>query len=74
MNDPIRRIEKLEIELVHVQRVNEQLNEIVAEQSKETLRLSRIVDRLLAQVTELRKRPDAASAPPSLEDEKPPHY
>lgn len=74
MTDSDARLEKLEIELVHQQRVTEQLNEVVTEQTKELLRLGRAFDRLSKQVVELRKQPTAAETPPSLEDEKPPHY
>jgi SlyX protein len=72
--DSEARIEKLEIELVHQQRVTEQLNEVVTEQTKELLRLGRAFDRLSKQIAELRKRPTGAETPPTLEDEKPPHY
>jgi uncharacterized coiled-coil protein SlyX len=68
------RIEKLEIELVHLQRFTEQLNQVVAEQSSDVLKLTRTVDRLTKHVTELRKRPDSSEPPPTLEEEKPPHY
>lgn len=74
MTDSDARIEKLEIELVHQQRVTEQLNEVVTEQTKELLRLGRAFDRLSKQIVELRKQPTGNQTPPTLEDEKPPHY
>ncbi len=74
MNDADARIEKLEIELVHLQRISEQLNEIVAAQSKELLQLTRTVERLLKQIGDLRKRPETVSPAPTLEEEQPPHY
>ena len=73
-NDPTSRIEKLEIELAHQQRVTEQLNEVVTEQTRQLMRLARSVEQLTKQVVELRKRPDASEPAPTLEDEKPPHY
>lgn len=74
MTDSDARIEKLEIEWVHQQRVTEQLNEVVTEQTKELLRLGRAFDRLSKQIVELRKQPTGNETPPTLEDEKPPHY
>jgi uncharacterized coiled-coil protein SlyX len=74
VSEPNARIEKLEIELAHQQRVTEQLNEVVTEQTKELLRLARSVAQLSKQVVELRKRPDSSEPAPTLEDEKPPHY
>ena len=69
-----QRIDKLEFELVHQQRITEQLNETVTEQCSELLRLGRAVDRLTRQFTELRKRPSTTEPSPTLEEEKPPHY
>jgi uncharacterized coiled-coil protein SlyX len=74
LTDPVIRIERLEMELAHQQRVTEQLNEVVTEQTKELLRLSRAFDRLTKQVVELRKQPAGNEPSPTLEDEKPPHY
>jgi len=74
LTDSDARIEKLEIEWVHQQRVTEQLNEVVTEQTKELLRLGRAFDRLSKQIVELRKQPTGNETPPTLEDEKPPHY
>ncbi len=69
-----QRIDKLEFELVHQQRITEQLNETVTEQCSELLRLGRAVDRLTGQFAELRKRPSTSEPSPTLEEEKPPHY
>ena len=68
------RIDKLEFELVHQQRITEQLNETVTEQTKELLHLGRVVDRLARQFSDLRKSPGTTEPEPTLEDEKPPHY
>lgn len=68
------RLEKLEIELVHQQRVTEQLNEVVTEQTKELMKLRRALELLTKQFVELRKRPQGNETPPTLEEEKPPHY
>lgn len=69
-----KRIDKLEFELVHQQRITEQLNETVTEQTKELLHLGRVVDRLARQFADLRKSPGTTEPAPTLEDEKPPHY
>ena len=67
------RVEQLEMELAHHQRTVEQLNEVVAGQSHELLRMTRIVDRLVRQQDELKKRiPEDGTR--TLEDDKPPHY
>ncbi len=68
------RIEKLEFELVHQQRTTEQLNEIVVEQTRELMRLQRAIDRLAKQLDDVRKAPSDSLPPPTLEEEKPPHY
>jgi uncharacterized coiled-coil protein SlyX len=72
--DAQHRIEKLEVALAHQQRLIEQLNEVVTEQTKEMLRMGRTLDQLTKQVVELRKRPTSTEPQPTLEDEKPPHY
>lgn len=74
MSEFQQRIDKLEFELVHQQRISEQLNETVTEQSKELLRLGRVVERITRQFAELRKSPNTAEPTPTLEEEKPPHY
>ncbi len=67
------RVEQLEMELAHHERHVEQLNEVVTSQSHELLRLTRIVDRLVRQYDELKKRvPEDDTR--TLEDDKPPHY
>ncbi len=67
------RVEQLEMEIAHHQRTVEQLNEVVTGQSHELLRLTRIVDRLVRQYDELKKRvPEDETR--TLEDDKPPHY
>lgn len=74
MIDAQHRIEKLEVTLAHQQRLIEQLNEVVTEQTKQMLRMGRTLDQLTKQVVELRKRPALTEPQPTLEDEKPPHY
>lgn len=68
-----QRVEQLELELAHHQRTVEQLNEVVTGQSHELLRMTRLVDRLVRQHDELKKRiPEDETR--TLEDDKPPHY
>jgi len=74
LNDLQNRIERLEFELAHQQRATEQLNEVVTQQSKELMRMSRLMDQLTKQLVELKKRPQATESAPTLEEEKPPHY
>jgi len=67
------RIERLEFELAHQQRITEQLNEVVTEQNRQLFRIGRDLDQLKKQITDLKQRPTSDPAP-TLEDEKPPHY
>ncbi len=67
------RVEQLELELAHHQRMVEQLNEVVVGQSHELLKLTRVVDRLVRQYDDLKKQVPGPEAR-TLEDDKPPHY
>ena len=65
------RMTELEIQLVHVQRLYEQLNEVVTSQALEADRMQRRIVQLQTQIKELKDKPAAAVDPL---DEKPPHY
>jgi SlyX protein len=74
--DPIKpdveqRITELEVQLAHVQRWLEQLNEVVTAQALEADRTQRRIVELQQQVRALKARPEPAIDPL---DEKPPHY
>jgi SlyX protein len=69
--DPNERITELEIQLAHLQRLHEQLDEVVIAQSTGIDRMSRQLTGLLDQVKQLKTKPSPESD--SL-DEKPPHY
>lgn len=68
------RVERLEMEVAHQQRVTDQLNEVVSIQSLDILRLQRANEQLLKQIEELRLGNNGAEEVVNLEDEKPPHY
>jgi uncharacterized coiled-coil protein SlyX len=68
------RVERLEMELAHQQRVTDQLNEAVSIQSLDILRLQRVNEQLIKQIEELRQGNDESEEAINLEDEKPPHY
>ncbi len=68
------RVERLEMEVAHQQRVTDQLNEVVSIQSLDILRLQRVNDQLMKQIEELRLGNNGAEEAIDLEDEKPPHY
>lgn len=68
--DPLeQRVTELEIKFSYADDLLETLNTQIARQQD-------LIDRLLAEVTELRRRRDDASGPGfrSLRDELPPHY
>lgn len=65
------RMMELEIQLAHVQRLYEQLNEVVTAQSLEMNRMERRIAQLQIQLKDLKAKPLPASDPL---DEKPPHY
>ncbi|HBJ35804.1 MAG TPA: SlyX protein [Planctomycetaceae bacterium] len=68
------RVERLEMELAHQQRVTDQLNEAVSIQSLDVLRLQRVNEQLIKQIEELRLGNNGPEEVIDLEDEKPPHY
>lgn len=68
------RVERLEMEVAHQQRVTEQLNEVVSLQSLDIMRLQRVNEQLVKQIEQLRLRGNEEETVVSLEDEKPPHY
>lgn len=65
------RIIALETQLAHLQRLYEQLNEVVTEQAMEADRTARRMSQLVNQVKEMKQKHDPAIDPL---DEKPPHY
>lgn len=69
--DPAERVTELEIQLAHLQRQYDQLNEVVTEQASLSDRMSRQIRELQEQVKELKTKPLAEGDPL---DEKPPHY
>jgi len=68
------RVERLEMEVAHQQRMTDQLNEAVSIQSLDILRLQRLAEQLLKQIEEMRMGSGDDDAVINLEDEKPPHY
>lgn len=65
------RMTELEIHLVHVQRMYDQLNEVVTSQAMEADRMQRRITQLQTQIKELKEKPVSQADPL---DEKPPHY
>ena len=68
---PEDRITDLEVELAHVQRLYEQLNEVVTAQGREIDRIERRFQQLHGQFKELKEKQPESFDPL---DEKPPHY
>lgn len=68
------RVERLEMELGHQQRTNERLNQSMAEQSLEILRMGRAIEQLVQQIEEMGIETQDDDAVPEIGDEKPPHY
>ena len=71
-HDESKRTTDLEIGLAHVQRLYEQLNEVVTKEAMRSDRLQRKVDALEQQLRAVKDK--STEQPGSLEDEKPPHY
>jgi uncharacterized coiled-coil protein SlyX len=65
------RIEQLEFGLTHLQRLFDQLNEVVTSQSLQNQRMQRRIDQLTEQIKQLKEKPEASLDPL---DEQPPHY
>ena len=73
MNDAdAKRMTDLEVGLAHVQRLYEQLNEVVTEQAMQSDRMQRKIASLEQQFRSVKEKQTDESG--SLEDEKPPHY
>jgi SlyX protein len=71
MNDHGDRITELEVQLAHLQRLYEQLNEVVTEQAMRADRRDRRIVELQDQLKALKTKSEPESDPL---DEKPPHY
>lgn len=71
MSDNQAKIVELEIQIAHVQRLYEQLNEVVTEQAMKADRAQQRLVAMEEQITRLKEKPQAPSDPV---DEKPPHY
>lgn len=68
------RLERLEMEVAHQQRLTDNLNEAVSQQSIEILRLHRTIERLAKQLEEMSINANSDEPLRDLADEKPPHY
>ena len=66
-----KRIEELEIQLAHLQRTCEQLNEVVTDQANIIDQMNGRVGRLDSMVSDLKQASEESGDPL---DEKPPHY
>ena len=65
------RLTHLEMGLAHLQRLFDQLNEVVTAQSLENQQMQRQIKELREQIKRLKDKPEQAV---DLLDEKPPHY
>lgn len=68
------RIERLEMELSHQERTNERINQAMAEQSLEILRMGRAIEQLIQRFDELGSDTQDDELETDIRDEKPPHY
>jgi uncharacterized coiled-coil protein SlyX len=68
------RIDRLEMELAHQQRMTDQLNDVVSTQSLDILRLQRAIEQLVKQLEQMGMQTEDDEEPLDLADEKPPHY
>lgn len=64
-------MQALEEKLAHLQRVVDELSDVIARQDRQIDRLSRQVDRLILREAE---REEASSGGVHFGDERPPHY
>jgi SlyX protein len=71
-DDLANRITDLEISLAHVQRLFDQLNEVVTSEAIRSDQMHRRIKELEQQLKSVKEK--ATEEPRSLEDEKPPHY
>lgn len=70
--DAEKRITELEIQLAHVQRMYEQLDEVVTTEAMRADRMQRKLDQLDQRYKELKSKSPEPDGDPL--DEKPPHY
>ena len=68
------RLERLEMELAHQQRMTDNLNEAVSQQSLEIMRMHRTIERLAKQLEEMVINTESDEPLRDIADEKPPHY
>ncbi len=71
-SDLERRVAELEISLAHQQRLCEQLNEVLTQQTKQLLRFEKSFPQLAQKIRELNLALHELS--PAPKNEKPPHY
>ncbi|QDT05759.1 hypothetical protein K227x_41630 [Rubripirellula lacrimiformis] len=67
-----KRLTDLEVQMAHVQRLYEQLNDVVTQEAMRADRMQRRLDALTQQLKDVKSK----SAEPATDplDEKPPHY
>ena len=70
-DDPLKRIEELEIRYTHLQRATDELHEVLLDQGRQIDALTRKLTMLVGRLDALAER---EVEPRSLEDDKPPHY
>ena len=70
-SNPDNRLTELEVQLAHTQRVVEQLNEVVTEQSRQLDQVLRVLKRFEDKLDDFKYQIDEKRDPL---DEKPPHY
>jgi len=68
------RLERLEMELAHQQRMTDNLNEAVSQQSLDIMRMHRTIERLAKQLEEMVINTESDEPLRDIADEKPPHY
>ena len=69
--DSSSRTVELEIQLAHLQRLFDQLNEVVTEQAQRMDQMHRTISKLKSELESVKQKSDEATDPL---DEKPPHY
>ncbi len=68
------RLERLEMELAHQQRMTDNLNDAVSQQSLDLMRMHRTIERLAKQLEEMVINIESDEPLRDIADEKPPHY
>ncbi len=68
------RLERLEMELAHQQRMTDNLNDAVSQQSLDIMRMHRTIERLAKQLEEMVINSESDEPLRDIADEKPPHY